>query len=62
MCPDRRRARRTVSALLEVMMQSAFQEEFSYIMAVWGLWEGGSVMKRRMRVFTVVSEMGLVVV
>ncbi len=34
MCPARRRARRTTSALLEVAMQSAFQEKCSYTMAV----------------------------
>ncbi len=30
MCPARREARRTASALLEVAMQSAFQEKCSY--------------------------------
>ncbi len=34
MCPARRLARRTASALLEVAMQSAFQEKCSYTMAV----------------------------
>ncbi len=42
-CPDRRRARRTASALLEVAMQSAFQEKCSYTMAVRGLLDGESV-------------------
>ncbi len=40
-CPARRRARRTTSALLEVAMQSAFQEKCSYTMAVRGLLDGG---------------------
>ncbi len=35
MFPDRRRARRTASARLEVAMQSAFQAKFSYTMACW---------------------------
>ncbi len=52
------RARRTASALLEVAMQSAFQEKFSYTMAVRGLLDVGSVMVRRMRAFAVASEMG----
>ncbi len=38
-CPDRRRARRTASALLEVAMQSAFQVKCSHSMAVPGLLE-----------------------
>ncbi len=46
MCPARRRARRTASALLEVAMQSSFQEKCSYTMAVWGLLDGGSVTVR----------------
>ncbi len=36
-CLDRRRARRTASALLEVAMQSTFQEKCSYTIAVRGL-------------------------
>ncbi len=47
-CPDRRRARGTASALLEVTMQSAFQEKCSYTMAVRGLLDGGSTMMRQM--------------
>ncbi len=39
-------------------MQSAFQEKFSYTMAVRGLLDGGSVMVRQMRAFVVASEMG----
>ncbi len=35
-CPARRRARRTASAMLEVAMQSAFQERFSYTMGPVG--------------------------
>ncbi len=58
MCPDRRRAKRTASALLEVAMQSAFQEKCSYIVAVRGLMDGGSVRVRRMRAFAVANEMG----
>ncbi len=58
MCPARRRARRTASALLAVTMQSAFQEKFSYTMAVRGLWGEGSVTARRMRAFAVANEMG----
>ncbi len=48
-CPDRRRARRTASALLEVTLQSAFQVKCSYTMAVRGLLDRGSVIVRRMR-------------
>ncbi len=44
--------------LLEVAMQSAFQEKCSYTMPVWGLVDGGSVTVRRMRAFAVVNEMG----
>ncbi len=58
MCPARRRARRTASALLEEAMQSAFQEKRSYTMAVRGLLGEGSVTVRRMRVFAVANEMG----
>ncbi len=57
MCPARRRARRTASALLEVAMQSAFQEKCSYSMTVRGLLDGGSVTMRRMRAFVVANEM-----
>ncbi len=39
-CPARRRVRRTASALLEVAMQSAFQEKCSYTMTVRGLLDG----------------------
>ncbi len=58
MYPARRRARRTASALLEVAMQSAFQEKCSYTMAVRGLLGEGSVLVRRMRAFAVANEMG----
>ncbi len=58
MCPARRRARRTASALLEVVMQSAFQEKCSYTMAVRGLLGEGSKTVRRMRAFAVANEMG----
>ncbi len=58
MCAARRRARRTASALLDVAMQSAFQEKCSYTMAVWGLLGGGSVAVRQMRAFAVANEMG----
>ncbi len=58
MCLARRLARRTASALLEVAMQSAFQEKCSYTMAVRGLLDGGSVTVRRMRAFAVVNEVG----
>ncbi len=57
-CPARRRARRTASALLEVAMQSAYQEKCSYTMAVRGLLGEYSVMVRRMRAFAVANEMG----
>ncbi len=56
MCPARRRARRTASALLEVAMQSAIQEK--YTMAVSGLLGVGSETARRMRSFAVANEMG----
>ncbi len=56
--PDRRRARRTASVRFEVAMQSAFQAKLSYTTAVRGLLDGGLVMVRRMRAFTVASEMG----
>ncbi len=36
-------------------MQSAFQEKISYIMAVRGLLDVGSVMVRRMRAFVVAA-------
>ncbi len=52
------RARMKASARLEVAMQSAFQEKFSYTMAVRGLLDKGSVMVRRMNAFAVASEMG----
>ncbi len=54
----RRRARRTAFALLEMAMQSAFQEKCSYTMAVRGLLDGGSVTVRWMRAFAVANEMG----
>ncbi len=57
-CPVRRRARRAASALLEVAMQSAFQEKCSYTMAVRGLLGEGSVTVRRFRAFVVANEMG----
>ncbi len=56
-CPARRRARRTVSALLDVAMQSAFQEKFSYTMTVRGLLDRGSVTVCRVRAFAVANEM-----
>ncbi len=43
MCPARRQARRMTPALLDVAMQSAFQEKCSCTMAVRGLLDGGSV-------------------
>ncbi len=52
------RARRTASALLEVVMQPAFQEICSYRLAVRGLLDGGSVTVHRMRAFAVANEMG----
>ncbi len=52
-CPGRRRARRTASALLEVAMQSAFQDKCSYTMEARGLLGEGSVTVRRMRAFAV---------
>ncbi len=57
-CPARRRARRTASALLELAMLSAFQEKCSYTMAVRGLLNGGSLAVRWMRAFAVANEMG----
>ncbi len=59
MCPAHRRARRTASALLEVTMQSAFQEKCLYAMAVQDLLGEGSVTVLRMRAFAVANEMGL---
>ncbi len=47
-----------MGALLQVAMQSAFQELGSYTMAVRGLLDGGSVTVRRMRLFAVACEMG----
>ncbi len=58
MFSDRRWARITASARLDLAMQSAFQEKCSYIMAVQGLLDGGSVMVRRLRAFAVACEMG----
>ncbi len=57
-CPARRRARRTASALLEVAIKSAFQEKCSYTMAVRGLLDGGSVTVCRMRAFPVAMGRG----
>ncbi len=57
-CPARRRAKRTASALLEVAVQTAFQEKCSYTMPVRGLLDGGSVTVRRIRAFAVANEMG----
>ncbi len=57
-CPARRRARRTACALLDLAMQSAFQEKCSYTMAIRGLLAEGSVTVRRMRAFAVATEMG----
>ncbi len=54
-CPARRRARITASALLEVAMQSAFQEKCSYTMAVLDLLDCGTVKVRRMKAFTVAA-------
>ncbi len=58
MCPARRRARRTACALLDLAMQSTFQEKCSYTMAVRGLLGEGSITVRRIRVFAVATEMG----
>ncbi len=58
MCPARRRARRTASALLEVAMQSDFKEKCSYTMAVRVLLDGGSVTVCRMIAFAVANEIG----
>ncbi len=58
MCPAHRWVMRTASALLEVAMQSAFQEKCSYTKAVRGLLDRGSVTVRRMRAFAVAKEMG----
>ncbi len=55
-CIARRRARRTASAKLEVAMQSAFWEKYSYTMAVRGLLDGRSLKVRRMRAFAVANE------
>ncbi len=44
--------------MLEVAMQSAFQEKCSYTMAVRGLLGEGSVTVRRMNTFAVANEMG----
>ncbi len=58
MCPARRRAMGTVSALLKVAMQSAFRKNCSYTIAVRGLLDGGSMTVRRMSAFAEVNEMG----
>ncbi len=58
MCPARRQAKRTASALLEVAIQTAFQEKCLYTMVVRGLLGEGSVTVRRMRAFSVANEMG----
>ncbi len=39
-CPDRRRARRTASARLEVAMQSTSQEQFSHSRPFGAYWTG----------------------
>ncbi len=57
-CPDRRRARRTVPALLEVAMQSAFQEKYWYTRAFRGLLDGGSVTVLWIRAFAMANEKG----
>ncbi len=44
--------------MLEVVMQSAFQEKCSYTMAVRGLLGAGSVTLRRLGAFAVANEMG----
>ncbi len=54
-CADRRRTRRTASDQLDVAMQSAFQENCSYTMAVRGLLDGGSVMVHRVRALAVAN-------
>ncbi len=58
MCSDRRRARRTESARLQVAMLSAFQEKFSYLMVVRGLLGGELVMVHRVRACVEATEMG----
>ncbi len=45
--PNHGRASRTASVRFEVALQFAFQETFSYAMAVWSLLGEGSVMVRR---------------
>ncbi len=57
-CPDRRRAMCTASTRLEMVMQSAFQEIFSYTMAVQAFLDGGSVMVSRMRAVALASVLG----
>ncbi len=57
-CSDRKRARRTASTQFAAATQSAFQEKFSYTMAVRGLLGGGSMIMRRVRAFVVANEMG----
>ncbi len=49
---------RTVSVWFEIAMQSAFQDKFSYAVAVRGLLGEGSAIVRRMRAFAVANEMG----
>ncbi len=58
MCPARRRARRTASALLEVVMQFAFQDTMFVYHGCSGPVGRGSVTVRRMRAFAVANEMG----
>ncbi len=58
MCPDHQRTIRMATIRFEVAVQSAFQEKFSYAIAIRYLLFGGSVMVRRMRAFAVANEMG----
>ncbi len=47
-CPERRQA--------EMVLQTAIQDNFPYIMAICDLLDEGSVKVRRMRAFAVVNE------
>ncbi len=57
-CPACSHTKRTAPVRFEVAMQSAFQENYSYMLGARGLLGGGSAMERQMRAYPVVNEMG----
>ncbi len=58
MCPGRRWARRVASAQLEVAIQHAFKEKYSYNIAVQGLSGVKLMMVGWTRAFAVANEAG----